>query len=117
MDIAELLQLVLKATNYPKEKHQDFLNAFYGHLFSRQIEAVKEVDEALAAKLSSALSDTNISDADFDKMWKNAELNPEVKEKVDAAASALINELVDDISASATPEEKRKILDSLPASA
>ena len=117
MNIDEILQLVLKAAEYPDNKRQDFINTFNGYLFTRQIEAVKEVDENLAVKLSTALNDSSISDSDFDSMWEEAEANPQIKERVDKAADKAINELVDDISASATVEQKQKILESLPSAA
>lgn len=114
MNIDEILKLILKSANFPKEKHQEFINTFYQYLFTKSLMAVRENDPVAAQRLINVMQKPDIKSEEIKRVWEELLQNEKVDKQLDKVTNEVINELVDDITAAATEEQKRQILDSLP---
>ena len=116
MNLDEIFKLIFKATNYPEEKHKEFINTFFKYLFTKSLMIVKENDPDAAQKLVDAMQKKDVKSEEVKQVWEELLQNEKVKEQLDKVSDQIINELVDDITGSATEEQKQEILNSLPAS-
>lgn len=113
MNFEEILSKVLAIADYPQDKRQDFINTFYEYLFMRLVSAVREVDPDSADKVM-ALNAQGADAEDFKKVFEEISKNEKVKETIDKVSAGVVGELVDDIANSATEEQKKQILSTLP---
>lgn len=116
MNFDEILQNILKHSDYPAEKREEFINTFYEYLLTRLLKEIGAVDATSVQKLVSATKNTTNQD-EFNKALLEISKNPQVKQKIDSISNEVIGQLVDDVAAYATEGQKQKILSSLPASA
>lgn len=111
MNSNKILELLLNTADYPKEKREEFINTFNQYFFLRLLQAIKEGDESAYGKLAAAIRRGDRGA--FEEAFKYIFENSDSKQRLDSVSESVINELVEDISVSATEVQKRKILDTL----
>ena len=109
MNLDSIIGQILGIAEFPQEKRQKFINAFYTKVLVDIFESVKVVDSQAAGQLDQVKSNEELQ-----KILEKLSENPEMKEKIDKAADEAFSILADDISKYATEEQKRKILAILP---
>ena len=116
MDVDNTLKKILDTAKFPVEKHQEFINTFYQYLLAQSLKAIQETDESTAQRLADLMQKQDIDSEEVKKEWQDLLKNDKVKEKLDAVTNQVLGELADDISSSATEEEKQQILASFSTS-
>lgn len=113
MNFSVVLQTVLNGANYPQDKKEEFINTFNQYFFLSLLQEIKEIDELAYGKLAAAIRRGD--QGGFEEAFKYIFENSDLKQRLDRVSESVINELVEDISVSATDVQKRKILDALPS--
>ena len=114
MNLKDILLKILAIADFPNNKREEFIKTFYDYLFTKLVTELGGVDPSSAQKLASAAQNFETDPQQAEKVWREFNQDPQLKEKIDQVLNEVIGELVDDIAKSATDAQKQQILASLP---
>lgn len=112
MNFDDLLTKILEIAEFPEDKREEFKSTFYNFYISSLIREIGEVDNVSGEKLENSLEG---GQENFDAVLAELAQNPNVQSTADGVLEKLLNQFVEDITNSATEEQKQKILAILPA--
>lgn len=110
MNFDQILEEVLRIADFPQERKDQFVKAFYGDFYSQLIDEIAKVDNQASEQLSQLLTNND----EFNKKLEDLSKNLTIAEKIDLVIEQEFGALVDDISKYATEDQKQKILAVLP---
>lgn len=110
MNFEDIINKVLEIADYPTDKREEFISTFYQYLFMRSVAEIREIDSEVADRIVSTSS--HGADSESLKMvFEEASKDPKIAQSLEKVSTDVVADIIEDISKSATEDQKRKILE------
>jgi hypothetical protein len=109
----DLLNKLFKNINLSDKQKVDYINSINISLAIRILESIYKVDKSLAVKLAEAIKNSENNPSALQSIITELKENKQMKELINITAEKVMTELLEEISKSATEEQKQQILASL----
>jgi len=109
----DLLNKLFKNINLSDKQKVEYINSINISLAIRILESIYKVDKSLAVKLAEAIKNSENNPSALQSIITELKENKQMKELINKTAEKVMTELLEEISKSATEEQKQQILASL----
>lgn len=111
----DLLSKIFSSANLTEEQKQTYINEINMNLAVRVLESTYKLDKNLAVRLAEAIKNSEQNSDSLQQIMNELKENQQMKELINKTAENVMTELLEEISKSATEEQKQQILSSLSA--